>query len=399
MRRRWLSAAAGVLVGVALLAAVLLEHGGEARRGSTAAGSTTTAAASATTTAPPPGKPAPAGEQFGVNVNRLFDDGTYSPAQMEAQLRALASTGATLARSDALWEATEPTAPVGGVHHYSWSFDDRIAAQLAAHGLSWLPIVDYSAPWAQSVPGQDHSPPARAGDYAAYAGALAARYGNGGSFWREHPALPARPVGTYEIWNEPDNSEFWTPGPNAAAYADLYTAARDAIRAADPDARAIVGGLTHPNTFLPAMLAARPGLHGQLDGVAVHPYGNPLVVLGKLRSDRATLDRLALSAVPLYVTEFGWTTSPAGTLNYAPAERRPRYIEATTAALGHLDCGVAAVTLYTWITPQRNPADREDWYGIDGLDGSPTASSRAFAQGVRRAGRPAATIRLCDGGG
>jgi hypothetical protein len=393
--RRW-GLLAGVVAGVVLLIAVGLSTGGSAPR-TPGPGSSTTGTSTAATTSSQviPGKPAPAGEQFGINVNRLFDDGTYSQAQIAGQLRALAATGTTVARSDALWEASEPNPPVAGAHRYSWSFDDRIAASLAAEGLTWLPILDYTAPWAESVPGQDHSPPRLAADYAAYAGAFAARYGSDGTFWRAHPTLPARPVSTYEIWNEPDNSEFWLPTPVAGAYADLYLAARDAILAADPRARAIVGGLTHPDSFLPAMLAALPALRGQLDGVAVHPYGNPLVVLGKLRSDRSTLNRLGLASVPLYVSEFGWTTSPPGTLNYAPSATRPRYIEATMDALGHLDCGVAAAILYTWVTPQRNPADREDWYGIHGPTGTPTSSSEAFSRGLRRATEPAPEVPLC----
>jgi hypothetical protein len=99
--------------------------------------------------------------------------------------------------------------------------------------------------------------------------------------------------------------------------------------------------------------------------------------------------------VPLYVTEFGWTTSPPGALNYAPARVRPRYIESTMAELGHLDCGIATAVLYTWVTPERNPADLEDWYGIHGLDGAPTAASAAFAGGLRAAKSRAPTLRLC----
>lgn len=346
----------------------------------------------------PPARPAPATEQFGINVNRLFEDGTFSQAQIDAQLRTLERTGAKLGRSDALWEASEPAPPVAGVHRYSWSFDDRSAGSLAAHGLTWLPVIDYTAPWAQSLTGQDHSPPASASDYAAYAGAFAARYGAAGSFWREHPGLTPRPVGTYEIWNEPDNGEFWTPSPDPARYADLYLAARTAILAADPSARAIVGGLTQPTSFLSAMLAARPALRGHVDGVAVHPYGNPLVVLGKLRRDRSGLDALGLASVPLYVTEFGWTTSPPGALNYAPATVRPHYIATTLAELGHLDCGIATAVLYTWVTPEQDPSNLEDWYGIRRPDGGPTAASAAFVRGLHGAESGARTVRLCGGG-
>jgi hypothetical protein len=337
--------------------------------------------------------PAPAGQVFGINVNRLFNDLTYTQAQVDAQLAAVRATGATVARSDALWEAAEPHAPAGGRHHYDWSFDDQIAGSLAAHGLTWLPIIDYTAPWAQSVSGQDHSPPRSDADYAAYAGVVAARYGSGGTFWRAHPGLTAVPVTAIEIWNEPDNPEFWTPTPDAAAYARLYLAARAAIDAADPAIRVLVGGLTNASVFLPAMVRAVSELRGHVDGVALHPYGNPAVVLARVRGARAALVSAGMSTVPLYVTEFGWTTQPAGAINYAPAARRPADIEGVLQALGHLDCGLAATLLYTWVTPERTATDGQDWYGIaNPTDPSAaTPDTAAFAAGLRAAAAPDAT--------
>ena len=83
----------------------------------------------------PPAKPAPAGQEFGVSVNRLFNDRTYASGDIDAQLRVLQMTGATVARSDALWEAAEPAPPAGGIHRYQWGFDDMVAGSLAAHGL------------------------------------------------------------------------------------------------------------------------------------------------------------------------------------------------------------------------------------------------------------------------
>ncbi|MGZ4274730.1 MAG: hypothetical protein ACXVRP_13330 [Solirubrobacteraceae bacterium] len=334
--------------------------------------------------------PAPAGQAFGVNVNRLFNDHTYAAAQLEAQLAALRATGATLARSDAFWEAAEPHAPVAGQHRYDWSFDDQIAGSLAAQGLTWLPIIDYTAPWAQSVPGQDHSPPRSDADYAAYAGAFAARYGGGGAFWRAHPGLDPRPVTAIEIWNEPDNPEFWEPGPDAAGYAQLYLAARTAIDAAHPGIRVLIGGLTNAAVFLPAMVQAVPGLRGSVDGVAVHPYGAPNVVVARVRGARDALVRLGMSGVPLYITEFGWTTRPPGVVGYTPPGRRPAEITSALTMLGHLRCGLAATLLYTWVTPERDPGDAQDWYGIasptDPAAG--TADTAAFVAGLRAATQP-----------
>ncbi|HTX30978.1 MAG TPA: hypothetical protein VMD09_06315 [Solirubrobacteraceae bacterium] len=334
----------------------------------------------------PPSKSAPpAGIQFGANTGVLFNSGAYSPATIDAQLKALAATGVTVARSDAPWEATEPTPPSGNLHHYNWAFDDTIAGDLAANGLTWLPIIDYSAPWARAVPSQDHSAPDPA-EYADYAGALAARYGPGGSFWQAHPSLTAHPVETYEIWNEPDNPVFWSPAPNPTAYANLYLSARDAIEAAQPSARVIVGGLTKPATFLPALVSAAPALRHQLDGVAIHPYGgSPQAVLDNVRTARSTLQSLGLGSVPLYVTEFGWTTSPPGSLDYLNARLRPSYIEQTLTLLGHTSCGLADVILYAWMTPERNRHDSQDWFGIHPPTGGGTPDTAAFAAGVHAA--------------
>jgi hypothetical protein len=346
---------------------------------------------------PRPGLPAPRGVAFGASVNLLFNSGRSSADQIAAQLSALRATGVTFARSDALWEATEPLAPVDGVHHYHWLFDDIVAGELARAGLRWLAIIDYSTPWAQSVPGQDHSPPRSDADYGAYAQAFAARYGVGGSFWRAHPELPAHPVTTIEVWNEPDNPAFWYPRPDAAAYARLYIVTREAVDAVDPSAHVIIGGLTAPTTFLPALVHAVPGLVGHVDGVAIHPYGTPAVVLRRVTAARRTLDTLGMRSVALYVTEFGWTTSPPGAVGYAPAGARPGYLRRTLTELGHTDCGVVAASLYTWASPEGDASDSADWYGI-----SPTGSSAedataddgaavaAFTQGIAaaRAGGP-----------
>ena len=386
-RRRLIAAAGGAAVAAAALIVALLSGGGPSPPRTPT-----------TTQRTVPAQPPPTTEQLGANVGRLFNDRTYTPAQIDSQLAALRATGATVARADALWEATEPSRPAGGVHRYDWAFDDLIAAALAAHGLRWLPIIDYSAPWAQSTTGRDHSPPAHTADYAAYALAFAQRYGPGGTFRRAHPSIPPQPMDTYEVWNEPDNPAFWYPSPEPSAYADLYVQTRAAIETVQPDARVLVGGLTHPAAFLPAVLAAAPVLAGQLDGVAIHPYGpTPQAVLDNVRAARTALASRGLNRVPVYVTEFGWTTHPPGAHDYLPERLRPSYIERTLGALGHVDCGVAAALLYAWVTPERDPANPQDWFGITPPGGGSTPDIAAFASGLREAAAPGPTEALCAG--
>ena len=201
--------------------------------------------------------------------------------KIAAQLHALRATGVTLARSDAFWEASEPSAPVAARHHYVWSFDDQIATALATAGLRWLPVLDYTAPWDQSIPGQDHSPPRSDADYAAYARPLPPAMA-GGAFWRLHPGVapPARRhvsrSGTSPI------TRVLAPAPDAAAYALLYPDARAAIDAVDPGARVIIGGLTNSASVHAGHAERRTPAAGHIDGVGIHPYGTPAVVLARV---------------------------------------------------------------------------------------------------------------------
>ena len=75
--------------------------------------------------------------------------------------------------------------------------------------------------------------------------------------------------------------------------------------------------------------------------------------------------------------------------------RSTAYVRATLAALGHSGCGVAAASLYTWASPQRDPGDAADWYGISpegaGTDvaGHDAAAVTAFQAGITAARAPA----------
>jgi len=127
-----------------------------------------------------------------------------------------------MVRFDAEWSCMEPDPPLDGVHLYHWTdtepcqprAPDTAVAMLAEHRLRWLAIVGYSTPWASQLHTVT-SPPVDAAELAAYAGALAARYGAHGAFWRENPELPYEPVEVFEIWNEDDDPATWNVGQSS----------------------------------------------------------------------------------------------------------------------------------------------------------------------------------------
>jgi hypothetical protein len=47
------------------------------------------------------------------------------------------------------------------------------------------------------------------------------------------------------------------------------------------------------------------------------------------------------------------------------------------------------------VSPERDPSDGQDWYGINGLDATSTRDVAAFAAGLRAATSRRATIALC----
>ena len=338
---------------------------------------------------------------FAVSVNRVFND-DFTPANWEAPLAAVRASGLRRARSDAFWMWAEPNPPAQGKHTYDWERLDAEAAALAKQGLQWLPILDYSAAWAASDRSNYHSPPRSNDDYAAYARAFAERYGRGGSFWTEHPELDALPVTDYEIWNEPNGHWAWRPRPDAATYADLYLKARAAIRAVDPRATVVVGGLVAHVGFVEKLYAARPELRGNVDAIGWHAYAKQVkgIVRG-VRDLRRTLRRLRDGEVPIHITELGWPTKGHFPIVIGEVTRAVS-LENAAETLARSDCGVASVVVYTWTSPERNPGDKEDWYGIRHPDGSPSPTSDAFERVVahwrRKPVTDATRLHLCGRG-
>ena len=126
---------------------------------------------------------------------------------------------------------------------------DRQVGAAARAGLRILPTVVLAPSWGSVNPDRLWSPPL-ARPYAAYCGALVARYGPHGSFWRHHPRLPRRPIRTWQIWNEPTTglhdlrSPFWNDlGPVMPRYARILHRAHDAIKARDAGAQIVIAGL------------------------------------------------------------------------------------------------------------------------------------------------------------
>jgi hypothetical protein len=155
-------------------------------------------------------------------------------------------------------------------------------------------------------------PPRDPSDYARFVGEMATR-------------LKGR-VAAWEIWNEEDDSLWWASGPDPAAYAALLKTTYPAVKAADPSAKVVLGGLTGNDYEYLSQVYAH-GAKGSFDAVGVHTDSicdvvSPYEILRNGRDDQrisrwSFLGYRTVHEVmqangdnsPIWMTELGWSTS------------------------------------------------------------------------------------------
>ena len=125
-------------------------------------------------------------------------------------------------------------------------------------------------------------------------------------------------VGAWEIWNEPNQTSFWSTA-DPSSYTALVRAAYPAIKAADPNVL-VVAGATSDNdtTFISAMYA--DGVQGSFDVLSTHPYQGEAnlppetpddgtqYTLAHVAAVRALMVAYGDGSKPIWFTEFGWSS-------------------------------------------------------------------------------------------
>ncbi|HSD76395.1 MAG TPA: hypothetical protein VLA98_03290, partial [Solirubrobacteraceae bacterium] len=225
-----------------------------------------------------------------------------------------AAAGARVARVFVPWPAVEPA-------RGSWSTGvlDGYAAdavRMQRRGMRPIFVLLQTPAWA-SGSSDPLEPPDDPGDFATFARRFAQRM---------HDALA--PVGGqvagYEVWNEPDEGQFWRGGPQPARYAALLERAYPAIKAADPRAKVVLGPTTGNNYGWLEQLYGQ-GAGQSFDAVAVHTDTACLdrgpdafyrdggriarfTFLG-YREVHATMAAHGDGAKPIWMTELGWSAN------------------------------------------------------------------------------------------
>jgi len=161
------------------------------------------------------------------------------------------------------------------------------------------------------------------------------RYGNQGTFFKENPGLPHRPIRMIEAWNEPNFQYLIKPDqrPQAeqeadreALFAKLQPAAYKAAKALDPDI--VYGGFATGGSsagdlrFVENVHRRNPAVARSYDVFSTHPYVNAVPpecysvhkwgrysIASSLAILRKTMAGYGRTDVPVWYTEIGWEIS------------------------------------------------------------------------------------------
>jgi Divergent InlB B-repeat domain len=263
-----------------------------------------------------------------------------------------------------------------------WARLDNLARAAAVNGVTLQPVLI-------NMPLEVYAPPKTEAERARFAGFAAAavrRYGPDGSFWPEC-GCPKLPVTVWEVWNEPNIAPFWDL-PSAAEYGALLRETGSTIRAADPGARVLFGGLAYPSTLSATRLEPNAFLRDviaavgaeQFDALALHNYRpdperavNTLIA-GTVETLKSYGGTTADGAPrqQIWVNEFGRPTVPDD-----PATAEDEQATSEAAQLAWLE------TFLDLLLPRRSAWNLGPvmWYS---LRDAPAATASWQRQGLRR---------------
>ena len=293
-----------------------------------------------TVVAAPTAAPAPASlSRFSVDLN-----GDVSPGTLDGAVAA----GAGAARVEMRWSEIERdnVSPA----QYNWASTDNRLKRLSDKGLAPIVLVGDCPIWACSYAGG----PIRiehVSDFVEFMSAVAARYGK--APYNTH---------NWEFWNEPDsfsgeqNRYLWGTHPDR--YAAMLAVVSPAMKAADPYAKTIMGGIAYDNFsdnsgpfnkgFVDGFLDAGGG--GYIDYFNFHYYVqnvNWCSFTGKLQELRAKLAAHKVS-VPIISTETGFTSSTQQ--NSSPEVQSMYAAQVYAQALGERMASVSWFTAKDFVT-------------------------------------------------
>ncbi len=279
----------------------------------------------------------------GVLAELDVQPSALTPDELVTLLDRLRASGIRVISTGVNWGAVqlEPAAP------YQWAGLDRLVTLARERNLMVRFRVAGTPGWLH--PGLTGVP---AGDVQWYPPVGAVELAGWSTFLTDLTARYADRLAGVEIWNEPNESWFWKPQPDAAGFAALQRASYLAVKQVAPDLTVTSGGLSHNDLgFLGAYYdaaAAYPDAAANrwfFDQLGLHPYSgdrSPDLLtdraryqgasgpmdenfLGMSRMVKLTATREG-AAKQVWISEFGYSTVSNPWFSGVPDSRRAYFL-------------------------------------------------------------------------
>ncbi len=195
------------------------------------------------------------------------------------------------------WDAMEPERG-----KYDWSFWDDFVRTANDYGVRLIPYICYTPKWASSDQGTNfwRAPPKDPQNFANFVSQLVQRYKGS--------------IHTWELWNEPDNPAYWSG--TVEDFAKLLKAGSHAVRATDPQAKVVSGGIAWNVDFL-GQLFSDHQISEAIDIVNAHNYhetwsGDRLESIFDYVNQIAHVVRRHGKGQPIWLAEVGYSSFRKG---------------------------------------------------------------------------------------
>ncbi|HZT42680.1 MAG TPA: beta-galactosidase [Chthonomonadaceae bacterium] len=175
-----------------------------------------------------------------------------TPEKVQRDLEVLRQVGARILRVGISWLDTEPRPG-----KYDWRFWDLLVEKTRRAGVTLIPYVCYTPQWAaQSQDNFWRQPPKDVRAFGRFMYAIAHRYRG--------------QIHSWELWNEPDNPDFWLGSVDQ--YARLVAEGARQARRADPKAAIVLGGISNEQSPFFRQLLSQYAITRTVDVINLHGY-------------------------------------------------------------------------------------------------------------------------------
>ncbi|MDF2885071.1 MAG: hypothetical protein K0R54_5642 [Clostridiaceae bacterium] len=172
----------------------------------------------------------------------------------------------------------------------------------------------------------------------------------------------------YSFWNEPDVADQWHYGSNATTYFNIVKDLYKLIKSIDSTAIICMPDLAIYTEWFGNVCEL--GLLDYTDIMSCHIYDIPENLINRIHKIRTIIRRYTNTDIPIYITEFGWSSAPdiAYTGTNVDEATRAKYV--IRYLLLALECNIRKAFIYTTRTNRTNTTNKEDWFGIYDTDTS-----------------------------